>query len=50
SRIITVRTRDEENDPIEYGIEPARYVDGSEYFRINKDTGEVFLKKALTGQ
>ncbi|GIY58922.1 tyrosine kinase receptor Cad96Ca [Caerostris darwini] len=50
SRIITVRTRDEDNDPIEYGIEPARYVDGSEYFRINKDTGEVFLKKPLTGQ
>ncbi|GFX81541.1 tyrosine kinase receptor Cad96Ca [Trichonephila clavipes] len=50
SRIITVRTRDEDNDPIEYGIEPARYVDGSEYFRVNKDTGEVFLQKELTGQ
>ncbi|KAG8179353.1 hypothetical protein JTE90_007625 [Oedothorax gibbosus] len=50
SRIITVRTRDDDNDPIEFGIEPARYVDGSEYFRINKDSGEVFLQKALTGQ
>lgn len=49
SRITTVRTRDEDEDPIEYGIEPASYVDGSDYFRINKDTGEVFLKKSLVG-
>ncbi|XP_054724069.1 tyrosine kinase receptor Cad96Ca-like [Uloborus diversus] len=50
SRIITVRTRDEDGDHIEYGIEPARYVDGSDYFRINKDTGEVYLDKTLSGQ
>ncbi|XP_042907549.1 tyrosine kinase receptor Cad96Ca [Parasteatoda tepidariorum] len=49
TRITTVRTRDEDNDPIEYGIEPAKYVDGSDYFQINKDTGEVYLKKSFTG-
>lgn len=50
SRITTVRTRDNEKDPIEYGIEPAVYVDGSRFFRINKDTGEVHLAESLVGQ
>lgn len=47
---MTVRTRDEDQDVIEYGIEPAVFLDGSSYFRINKRTGEVFLTRSLAGQ
>ncbi|XP_077504411.1 tyrosine kinase receptor Cad96Ca [Amblyomma americanum] len=47
---MTVRTRDEDHDVIEYGIEPAVFLDGSSYFRINKRTGEVFLSRSLAGQ
>ncbi|KAL3177185.1 hypothetical protein MRX96_009880 [Rhipicephalus microplus] len=50
SRVMTVRTRDEDHDVIEYGIEPAVFLDGSSYFRINKRTGEVFLTRSLVGQ
>lgn len=50
SRVMTVRTRDEDQDVIEYGIEPAVFLDGSNYFRINKRTGEVFLTGSLKGQ
>ncbi|KAH7978691.1 hypothetical protein HPB49_006361 [Dermacentor silvarum] len=47
---MTVRTRDEDHDVIEYGIEPAVFLDGSSYFRINKRSGEVFLTRSLVGQ
>lgn len=47
---MTVRTRDEDQDVIEYGIEPAVFLDGSSYFRINKRSGEVFLTRSLAGQ
>lgn len=47
---MTVRTRDEDKDVIEYGIEPAVFLDGSSYFRINKRTGEVYLTRSLVGQ
>lgn len=47
---MTVRTRDEDQDVIEYGIEPAVFLDGSSYFRINKRSGEVFLSRSLAGQ
>lgn len=50
SRVMTVRTRDEDQDVIEYGIEPAVFLDGSSYFRINKRSGEVFLTRSLAGQ
>ncbi|KAM7305515.1 tyrosine kinase receptor Cad96Ca [Ixodes scapularis] len=50
SRVMTVRTRDEDQDVIEYGLEPAVFLDGSSYFRINKRSGEVFLTRSLAGQ
>ncbi|XP_076318089.1 tyrosine kinase receptor Cad96Ca-like [Tachypleus tridentatus] len=50
SRIITARARDAEKDDIRYGIKPALYLDGSNFFRINKKSGEVFLASPLTGQ
>ena len=50
SRIITVRTKDEEKDTIVYGIEPAVFLDGSNYFTINPNNGDVFLKESLKGQ
>lgn len=50
SRIITVRTNDDDNDPIEYSIEPALFLDGSNYFRIDKKSGDVFLQSSLAGQ
>ncbi|XP_067120694.1 tyrosine kinase receptor Cad96Ca [Centruroides vittatus] len=50
SRIITVRTNDDDNDPIEYSIEPALFLDGSNYFRIDKKTGDVYLQASLAGQ
>ncbi|XP_054707143.1 tyrosine kinase receptor Cad96Ca-like [Uloborus diversus] len=49
-RVTTVRTRDDENDPIEYGMEPAVFLDGSSYFTIDKNTGEVFVASSLSGQ
>ncbi|KAF8765115.1 Tyrosine kinase receptor Cad96Ca like protein [Argiope bruennichi] len=48
-RVTTVRTRDDEGDPIEYGIEPAVFLDGSSYFTIEKKTGKVFVERPLTG-
>lgn len=50
SRVITVRTRDAERDPITYAIEPAVYLDGSQFFTINARTGDVFLKESLLGK
>ncbi|GIY16304.1 tyrosine kinase receptor Cad96Ca [Caerostris extrusa] len=47
--VTTVRTRDDEGDPIEYGIEPAVFLDGSSYFTIDKKTGKVFVERPLTG-
>ncbi|GFS49491.1 tyrosine kinase receptor Cad96Ca [Nephila pilipes] len=48
-RVTTVRTRDDEGDPIEYGIEPAVFLDGSSYFSIDKKTGKVVVARPLTG-
>ncbi|GFY63864.1 tyrosine kinase receptor Cad96Ca [Trichonephila inaurata madagascariensis] len=48
-RVTTVRTRDDEGDPIEYGIEPAVFLDGSSYFSIDKKTGKVMVERPLTG-
>ncbi|CAL1260865.1 unnamed protein product [Larinioides sclopetarius] len=48
-RVTTVRTRDDEGDPIEYGIEPAVFLDGSSYFTIDKKMGKVFVERPLTG-
>ena len=48
-RVTTVRTRDDEGDPIEFGIEPALFLDGSGYFTINSKSGEVFLASPLNG-
>lgn len=50
SRIITVRTRDEDRDSIEYSIDKAMFLDGSNYFTINPKNGDVFLKESLLGQ
>lgn len=44
-----VRTRDDEGDPIEFGIEPALFLDGSGYFKIDPKSGEVLLASPLIG-
>lgn len=49
-RIVTVRARDSERDPIKYSIEPSPFYDGSKFFTINQRTGDVFLKESLKGQ
>lgn len=50
TRVITVRTRDQERDSITYGIEPSLFFDGSKFFTINARTGDVFLRESLSGQ
>ncbi|XP_054156172.1 tyrosine kinase receptor Cad96Ca-like [Oppia nitens] len=50
SRVITVRTRDEDRDSIDYSIDKAMFLDGSNYFTINPKNGDVFLKESLLGQ
>lgn len=49
SRIATVDTTDDDGDPIEYGIEPAVFLDGSNYFKIDKKSGVVILDNSLRG-
>ncbi|UYV70070.1 hypothetical protein LAZ67_7001704 [Cordylochernes scorpioides] len=48
SRITTVRTRDADGDTIKYGLEAAPYLDGSEFFTVDSQTGDVRLAKPLT--
>ncbi len=45
-----MRTRDEDRDSIEYSIDKAMFLDGSNYFTINPKNGDVFLKESLLGQ
>ncbi|XP_023227342.1 tyrosine kinase receptor Cad96Ca-like [Centruroides sculpturatus] len=49
SRIATVDTKDDDGDPIEYGIEPSVFLDGSSYFKIDKKSGVVILDNPLKG-
>ncbi|RWS16017.1 tyrosine kinase receptor Cad96Ca-like protein [Dinothrombium tinctorium] len=50
SRVMTVRTKDEDRDSIVYGIEAGLFLDGSNYFTINPKSGDVFLKESLHGK
>lgn len=48
-RVFVVRTRDTDGDPITFSLGPGLYYDVSKYFRIDPQTGEVFLKQSLEG-
>lgn len=45
-----MQTIDQDNDIITYSIEPAKFRDGSKYFRIDERSGDIFVKESLQGQ
>uniref|UniRef100_T1IHS7 receptor protein-tyrosine kinase n=1 Tax=Strigamia maritima TaxID=126957 RepID=T1IHS7_STRMM len=50
SRIERVRGRDAEHDPLVFSLKPGVFLDGSRYFRIDANSGVVYLNQSLQGQ
>lgn len=42
--------RDLEDNPLTFGLEPAAFIDGSGYFKIDPQSGDVTLVKSLLDQ
>ncbi|XP_015789002.1 uncharacterized protein LOC107365937 [Tetranychus urticae] len=49
-KVATVSAHDADGDEIKYGLEAGLFRDGLQYFNINPQTGQVFIKQSLTGQ
>lgn len=49
-KVASVSAHDSDGDEIVYGLESGLFRDGSSYFNINPQTGQVFVKQSLVGQ
>jgi hypothetical protein len=50
TKVAHARVPDEHTGSTEFSLEPNDFQDGSEFFRIDKETGAIYLNKTVEGK
>lgn len=50
TKIESARATDVEGDELVFDIKPSEYLDGSKYFRVDPQSGDIYLNRSLQGK